>query len=153
MKCIDIALELIKQAEGFSAKPYYCPAGKLTQGYGRNLEALPLDEYEKTWLEDDGSVSRDVATDWVMEEIYHCYNQLSKLSFFVKTDDVRQAVLIDMCYNLGMSGLLKFKGMIKALETMDYGVAAAEMVDSKWYKQVGNRGIRNVTIMRTGVLK
>ena len=150
---MDIALELIKEAEGFVAKPYYCPAGKLTQGYGRNLEAIPLDEYEKTFLNPDGSVSRDVATDWAMEEIEHCYNQLSKLSFFTKADDVRQAVLIDMCYNLGMNGLLKFKGMLKALENMDYGVAAAEMVDSKWYKQVGNRGIRNVTIMRTGVLK
>ena len=150
---MDIALELIKEAEGFVAKPYYCPAGKLTQGYGRNLEAIPLDEYEKTFLNPDGSVSRDVATDWAMEEIEHCYTQLSTLSFFTKADDVRQAVLIDMCYNLGMSGLLKFKGMIKALETMDYGVAAAEMIDSKWYRQVGNRGVRNVKIMRTGVLK
>lgn len=152
MKSMDIALELIKQAEGFRAKPYYCPAGKLTQGYGRNLEALPLDGYEQTFLNDDGSVDRDVAEDWAMEEIEHCYNQLSTLSFFTKVDDVRQAVLIDMCYNLGMAGFLKFKGMIRALESQDYGLAAAEMVDSKWYRQVGNRGVRNVAIMRTGNL-
>ena len=149
---MDIALELIKEAEGFSAKPYYCPAGKLTQGYGRNLEAIPLDEYEKTFLNPDGSVSSDVATDWAMEEIQHCYDMLSTLSFFGNLDDVRQAVLIDMCYNIGWSGLLKFKRFIKALEAQDYAVAAAEMIDSKWYRQVGVRGIRNVKIMRTGNL-
>ena len=149
---MDIALELIKEAEGFAAKPYYCPAGKLTQGYGRNLEAIPLDDYEKTFLNADGSVDRDVAEDWAMEEIEHCYNQLSTLSFFTKVDDVRQAVLIDMCYNLGMAGFLKFKGMIRALESQDYAVAAAEMIDSKWYRQVGVRGTRNVKIMRTGNL-
>ena len=150
---MDIALELIKEAEGFVAKPYHCPAGKLTQGYGRNLEALPLDDYEKTLLNEDGSVSRDVAVDWAMEEIDHCYNVLNSLPFFTKADEVRKAVLIDMCYNLGLSGLLQFKRFIGALERCDYGAAAAEMIDSKWYRQVGNRGIRNVKIMRTGVLK
>ena len=149
---MDIALELIKEAEGLSAKPYYCPAGKLTQGYGRNLEALPLDGYEQTLLNDDGSVDRAVATDWAMEEIQHCYDMLSTLSFFGRLDDVRQAVLIDMCYNIGMAGLMKFKNFLKALENQDYGVAAAEMIDSKWYRQVGVRGVRNVKIMRTGNL-
>ena len=149
---MDIALELIKEAEGFSAKPYYCPAGKLTQGYGRNLEAIPLDDYEKTFLNADGSVDRAVATDWAMEEIQHCYDMLSTLSFFGRLDDVRQAVLIDMCYNIGMAGLMKFKNFLKALENQDYGVAAAEMIDSKWYRQVGVRGVRNVKIMRTGNL-
>lgn len=153
MKCMDIALELIKEAEGFVAKPYYCPAGKLTQGYGRNLEAIPLTEAEKLELLPDGSVTRDTAADWAMEEIGHCYNLLSTLSFFTKADEVHKAVLIDMCYNIGLSGLLKFKRFIKALDALDYGVAAAEMIDSRWYRQVGNRGIRNVTIMRTGVLK
>ena len=149
---MDIALELIKQAEGFRAKPYYCPAGKLTQGYGRNLEALPLDDYEQTFLNSDGSVDRAVAEDWAMEEIEHCYSMLTTLDFFNPMDDVRQAVIIDMCYNLGMAGLLKFKGMIKALESQDYGGAAVEMINSRWYKQVGNRGVRNVAIMRTGNL-
>ena len=149
---MDIALELIKQAEGFRAKPYYCTAGRLTQGYGRNLEALPLDDYEQTFLNADGSVDRDVAVDWAMKEIEHCYNMLATLAFFSPMDDVRQAVIIDMCYNLGIAGLLKFKGMIKALESQDYDAAASEMIDSKWYRQVGNRGIRNVAIMRTGKL-
>lgn len=152
MKCMDIALELIKEAEGFVAKPYYCPAGKLTQGYGRNLEVFPLDEYEQTFLNPDGSVDRDVAADWAMEEVAYCHGVLSSLSFFTKADEVRKAVLIDMCYNIGLSGLLKFKRFIKALDELDYGVAAAEMIDSKWYRQVGNRGIRNVAIMRTGKL-
>ena len=56
--------------------------------------------------------------------------------------DVRQAVLIDMCYNLGYSGLMKFKNMIKAFADGNFERAAIEMEDSRWYKQVGDRSER-----------
>jgi len=59
-------------------------------------------------------------------------------------------VLIDMCFNLGMAGLLGFQKMIEALERGYYERAADEMVNSRWYGQVGERGRRLEAMMRTG---
>ena len=67
---LDLALKLVKEAEGFEPLPYRCTAKKLTQGYGRNLEAHPLSEEEKAELSSDGSVSEEVAERWAMKELY-----------------------------------------------------------------------------------
>jgi lysozyme len=53
-----------------------------------------------------------------------------------------------MAFNLGRSRLGKFKKMIEAVNEGDYEKAAEEMIDSKWYHQVGNRSIELVEIMR-----
>jgi len=39
MEISQAGIDLIKQFEGFSAKPYLCPAGKLTIGYGHVITA------------------------------------------------------------------------------------------------------------------
>lgn len=149
---LDMALALVKEAEGFSAVPYYCPSNRRTQGYGRNLEAHPLSEEEKAELASDGSVSKEVAERWTIKELYECEEKLNSNIIYQKQSDVRKAVLLDMCFNIGYTGLMKFKKMWFALGNKDYAVAAAEMIDSKWYRQVGVRGIRNAKIMRTGNL-
>lgn len=64
----------------------------------------------------------------------------------------RQVVLIDMAYNLGMEGLLKFKKMLNAIEKNDWEEAAEELLDSKYATQVGRRATRNAQILRTGSL-
>ena len=152
MKCMDIALELIKEAEGFSAKPYYCPAGKLTQGYGRNLEVHPLSDEEKAELNEDGSVSKEVAEKWALKELNECEYKLSQNIIYQKQTEVRKAVLLDMCFNIGYSGLMKFKKMWFALGERDYLSASREMKDSKWYTDVGTRARRNVTVMASNVV-
>lgn len=53
-------------------------------------------------------------------------------------------ILVNMCFNLGFVRFSKFKKMIKAVENQDYKKVAKEMVDSKWYGQVGNRAKRLV---------
>ena len=66
-------------------------------------------------------------------------------------DPVRRAVVIDMLFNLGLYRLKKFKKMLAALKNHDYEAAALEMIDSKWFKQVGNRSQELVVMMREGV--
>jgi lysozyme len=53
-----------------------------------------------------------------------------------------------MMFNIGKGRLSGFKKMISAIEQGDYEKAAAEMVDSKWYNQVGYRAVRLVGMMR-----
>ena len=62
---------------------------------------------------------------------------------------VRRAVL-NMAYNLGVSGLLRFKRMIAALDAGDYQTAATEALNSKWASQVGPRAHRIAALIREG---
>jgi len=121
----------IKRDEGLRLKPYVCTAGKLTIGYGRNLEGRGITEQEAEYL---------LANDLLLIK-----SQLKKeVEFFESLDEERQAALINMGFNLGITGLLKFKKMLKALEIGNYERAALEASDSRWYRQVGQRAVRIV---------
>ena len=150
---LDMALALVKEAEGFEPLPYRCTAGKDTQGYGRNLEVHPLSEEEKAELASDGSVSEEVAERWAIKELYECEEKLNSNIIYQKQSDVRKAVLLDMCFNIGYTGLMKFKKMWFALGNKDYAEASRQMKDSAWYTQVGNRSKRNVEIMASNQIK
>ena len=122
--------------EGLRLKPYRCTAGKLTIGVGRNL--------------DDKGISRDEAMILLRNDIAEVTAQLERFDWFRALGPVRRKVLIDMAFNLGMGGLMGFQKMIEALERGDYERAADEMIYSRWYRQVGERGRRLERMMRTG---
>lgn len=149
---MSMALELVKEAEGFSAVPYYCPSNRLTQGDGRNLEVHPLTEEEKLELNEDGTVSEFIASKWALKELQECEEKLMSNIIYQKQTEVRKAVLLDMCFNIGYAGLMKFKKMWIALGERDYLSASREMKDSSYYIQVGTRGKRNVTIMASNMI-
>lgn len=129
-------IEMIKRHEGFRRFPYRCTAGKLTIGYGRNLE--------------DVGISEDEAEMLLLNDVERCWEQLSQFDWFHDLNEARQWALVDMLYNLGFSRFMGFKKMLAALERRDYESAAAEMLDSKWARQVGNRAIELAEIMRSG---
>ena len=147
---MSLALELVKEAEGFEPHEYRCTAKKLTQGYGRNLEVHPLSDEEKAELNEDGSVSKEVAEKWALKELNECEYKLSQNIIYQKQTEVRKAVLLDMCFNIGYSGLMKFKKMWIALGERDYAEASRQIKDSKYYTDVKSRGVRNVRIMISG---
>lgn len=131
----DIYEQLILH-EGLKLKPYRCTAGKLTIGVGRNLE--------------DKGISRDEALMMLKNDVEEVEKALSTYTWFKNLDGIRQKVLIDMAFNLGVGGLMQFKKMIAAIEKSNYESAASEMMNSKWAKQVGKRSDRLATMMRTG---
>lgn len=133
MKSIEEQLIL---HEGIRLKPYRCKSGKLTIGVGRNLEDKGLTEQEALFL--------------LRNDIAEAELQLTQYDWYTSLSPIRQKVLIDMAVNLGMGGLLDFKRMIAALGRKDYKSAAGEMVNSRWYGQVGDRGKRLVKMMETG---
>lgn len=67
--------------------------------------------------------------------------------FDEKLDEV-QEILINMMFNMGRTRLSKFKKFIAALNEENYDEAANQMMDSRWYNQVGNRSVRLVERMR-----
>lgn len=65
-------------------------------------------------------------------------------------DEVRQAVIIDMCFNMGIHNLLGFQQFLIDIHKQDYAAAAAEMLKSRWATQVGDRADRLSKMMKTG---
>ncbi len=128
--------ELIILHEGERLHPYRCPAGRLTIGVGRNIE--------------DNGISRDESRMLLRNDIERSRRELSTFAFSRKLCPVREAVLLDMLFNLGLTRFKSFRKMLVALGQGDYNKAAEEMVNSFWYNQVGNRAKRLVEMMRTG---
>lgn len=118
-------------------KPYRCTSGKLTIGVGRNIEDRGITAAESAYLlgnDIDGFyVALQKALPWI--------NQL---------DEVRQRVLLDMAFNLGIQGLLTFKKTLAAIKAGDYKKAGPMMLDSRWAGQVGERADRLSAMMVTG---
>lgn len=128
---VNSIIDFTAKSEGFSSTPYICPAGYRTIGYGRNLDTNPLDIDE---------ISEDDAYSLLEEDLEEVYDQLNrKFSWFSSCELYIQAVLLDMTFNMGISGISKFKDMLAACKTNDVDKMIAEMKDSKWYEQVGNR--------------
>ena len=129
----------LKRHEGVSKTVYQCSMNKLTIGFGRNLEDKGISDVEAEML-----LKND------LEDIRVMLHSKVKVYSSWRLSTVRRAVLENMAFNLGVTGLLKFKKMIAALEARDYDRAAIEMLDSNWAKQVGNRAIELSAQMRTG---
>ena len=107
--------------EGFMPIPYRCTSGKLSIGYGTNIQ--------------DG-ITREEALLLMRHRLGKVVDALeSRLPFWAKLTDDRRRVLANMGYQLGVGGLMGFKRMLAALERGDYEAAAAEMLDSKWAKR------------------
>jgi lysozyme len=74
------------------------------------------------------------------------------VSAFAQQKLSRQILIVDMVFNLGEAGFAAFRNAIAAIARADYEAAANEMQNSAWFRQVGDRGPRNVLAMRTGAL-
>ena len=128
--------ELIRD-EGSRSTVYDCPAGKRTIGVGRNLE--------------DNGLSEDEISMLLENDIENCRKQLLEhVPVFEFMNDSRQRVLLNMCFNMGIAGLKKFKRMFAALAGKDFSAASREMMDSRWAEQVGKRADRLSKMMREG---
>lgn len=127
----------LRRHEGLRLRPYRCTADKLTIGIGRNLDDVGINEEEAVYLlvNDINRVVKELQRDFLV---------------FDRLDDVRKVVLIDMCFNLGISRLRMFKKMFAAIDEKDWTLAAAEMVDSRWCSQVGQRCKTLKLMMETG---
>ncbi len=128
--------DIIKD-EGFRQFPYLCTAEKMTIGIGRNLDDVGITEKEALYLlENDIEKSIKEA-----KEIFSCFDNHNQ---------VRKEVIINMIFNLGKTRFLGFRKAIQAIKDNDYMLAGSEMMDSKWYNQVGSRAARLVQEMKSG---
>ena len=117
--------------EGFESKPYQCSEGVMTFGHGL------------TYITEDES---KVIVQGRLIELNR--RLLRELPFFSDLPLVVRDVLIEMAYQLGVAGTLKFKKALAAMESGDFDRAADEMLDSRWFDQTPSRAQALADIVR-----
>ena len=127
-------IEDIKQSEGFKGEQYLDHLGKPTIGYGT---LLPLTEEEAELL-------LRFRLDKKIKQIQEAKPILFKLN------ENRQNAIYEMCYQLGVGGVLKFKKMWEAIEVHNYEQAYKEALDSRWALQTPNRANKLANIIKNG---
>lgn len=134
----DVRLRVYDDATGQPVVPGYTLKGHPTIGVGRCLDRKGISASESdALLRNDLADALEGAIDFA-GPAWH------------RIGEARQAVLIDMAHNLGAAGLAAFVRFRLALQGGSYEVAAAEMMDSRWARQVGRRAVTLATMMRTG---
>ena len=122
----------IKLNEGFSLKPYKDQLGYLTIGYGHlilsNEKLLLKKQIHKKELEEifEKDFKRALGN----------FNNTFKSLILNKKE---KELLIEMIFQLGIKGCLKFKNLIKNLKKGNKHLVCLDMMDSLWYKQTPNR--------------
>jgi lysozyme len=134
---LHIAQAQLKVDEGVKRFPYRDSVGKLTIGCGRNLDDVGLSDEEINFL-----LTQDLyRADMTARTLFPGFERLS---------DARKAVLVNMAFNLGQTRLAGFQRLREAVKEQDWEQAAAELLDSKWATQVGQRAVRLANQMRQG---
>jgi len=137
---INKATDQIKEDEGLVLHVYDDSLGYATIGYGRLIDKRKnggINQDEANYLLENDVNARLV----VLKNAVDCFTRL---------DVARKAVLLNMSFQLGITGLLKFKNTLAKIEAGDYQGAADNMLKSLWARQTPNRAQRLAEQMRTG---
>jgi len=130
-------VDMLIRHEGMRHKPYTDSVGKLTIGVGRNLTDVGINDEE--------------AAEMLWNDMERVINATWKSFSFIDTlDMVRRNVIYSMVFNMGIKKVRGFKKMIRAVELYNYELAAQEMMDSRWARQVTARAVELSELMRHG---
>lgn len=139
MNILKLTEELVRD-EGEILHAYRDSLGYLTIGVGHLIDKTR-----------SGSISKATSRFILAEDIAQKMAELDRhLPWWRDLSDNQQRVLVNMCFNLGIGGLLKFEKTLLALKSGDYNLAAKEMLDSRWAVQVGKRAERLAEMVRKG---
>ena len=153
----DLVQKLITH-EGLRLQVYKDTLGIDTIGIGRNLEDRGITDKELEWMdipnmdtiyeygisEADAMYLAQNDVQIVEEELLRSHPCVEEL------DSVRQLILVDMAFNMGVPRLCKFKKMWAAIHENKFDIAAKEMLDSRWASQVKSRSIKLAHAMHHG---
>jgi lysozyme len=151
-------IEKLIASEGLRLQVYQDTLGIDTIGIGRNLEDRGITKEE---LDDLDIPSIDHVYEYGITEadaVYLANNDVQIVEDELvrahpcvdRLDSVRQLILTDMAFNMGVPRLCKFVKMWNAIHEEDYPTAAKEMLDSRWANQVKSRSTILANAMHNG---
>ncbi len=130
----------LRRDEGEVLHAYEDTEGYLTIGVGRLIDRRR-----------SGGITREESAYLLRNDIAAKMADLDRaLPWWRSLSSARRRVLVNMCFNLGLAGLLGFRNALAAIEQGRYEEAARGMLASKWAKQVGARATRLAEMMRAG---
>ena len=133
-------LNAVKLSEGFRERVYKDTLGIDTIGYGFAIKDLVLDE--------------DLAEIILRRKLDKLIDHADKKFKFLKDMPTEvQDVIYEMCYQLGITGVSKFKKTLAYLENYEFKMASVEMLDSRWATQTPNRAKKLSDIVRKASIK
>ncbi len=135
MSAIELAVIRLKTEEGFRATKYVDTVGRQTIGYGFNVDA-GITEPEAAALLSAQCLTRSQA--------------LAQYQWFLKLDDVRASVILDLSINLGITGLLHFVAMLAALSAQNWQAASDALLDSQAAHLLPKRYTALANLLLTG---
>jgi len=128
----------IKKHEGLILRYYRDSLGIPTIGYGHNLtKGLPKELLEVLFQLD-------------LKEAYEDFIFRLPDKYKQHLNNAQKGVIIELIFNMGLSSLLSFKKMLSALQNGDFETAGAELLNSRYHKQVGSRCETLANILKTG---
>ena len=129
---MDRLLQSVKKHEGYRNKVYLDSLGKRTVGVGH----LCVEDF---W-EDDKEYEEKFLLTILEHDLKSAVKSAEELcSDCPVLDDQAKEIIVEMVFQLGKTGVSKFRNMWKALKVPDYPTAAKEMLDSRWAKQTPGR--------------
>jgi lysozyme len=151
-------LDKLIEHEGLVLTVYQDTLGIDTIGIGRNLKDRGISKEELDYLDlpnmeviYEHGISEADARYLALNDIAIVENELCRVHPCVEElDSVRQLILMDMAFNMGVPRLCKFKKMWNAIHEENFEAASIEMMDSRWARQVGRRASKLSDAMKTG---
>ena len=131
---LERLLESVKKHEGYRNKVYLDTLGKRTVGVGH----LCVEDF---W-EDDKEYEESFLMEILQKDLREAIRGAKELMDehgCADIDERAEEIIIEMVFQLGRTGVKKFRNMWKALSEHNYVGASYEMLDSKWAKQTPNR--------------
>ena len=129
----------LKRDEGCRLTAYKDTVGVWTVGYG-HAHVAPGTVW--TQAQADDTLAADIAI--------AVHDLDFRLPWWRKLDDVRQDVLAELAFNIGVEGLLGFHNTLALVEAGNYAAASGGLLASRWAKQVGARATRLAAMMKSG---
>ncbi len=132
----DSLIDRIKLSEGYKSTVYQCTEGYDTIGYGFAIKDLELDE--------------DLAEEILIRKVEILIKRVrKKFDWLDSVPHEVQGVLVEMSYQMGLSGVSKFRKALHAMQMFQWKLAADELLDSRWAKQTPNRAKELSDIIRS----
>ena len=153
---VDEILDMLREDEGLVLKPYKCPAGKKTIGYGYNMEANKLPDFIDHYLMQHGFISTEMAEyllDRKVTEVIRDVKAALPAEVWKVLTPRRRGVVVMMAYNMGtgfLHGARRWPRFCAALYANHTEAVCREMEDSAWYQQVGVRAKKLISMYRKG---
>lgn len=138
MKTSKQGIELIKEFEGFRAKPYYCSANVVTIGYG----STTYTDGRKVQITDK-AISKDEAEKMLKEQLTKIYEPIIHQWVKVPLSQNQFDALVSFIYNVGETQFSRSTLLRKLNEGFNKNIVADELL--KWVYAGGevSEGLKN----------